>query len=345
MTLDGRTVYLDADAAPAGQTVWRQTAPGTFVATIANQADLDVARVTRVYTLDPDSHNITIEQRVDNLTEQPFTAQLVTMGPADQAKDTLNYGGDKRRVRFGYLASAAIDPARTEVSADAYLIPRRSTFGPLDRATGSYQPVKDVWPTPEIVEKEHDLVWLGVASRYFAAVLHKEFPDSTSINGPKDPSIDRVFRDVERVQRVLINKPEPKSTFFGGTKTTNDALMALSIVAQPMTVPAGSHDSLKWWLYAGPIHKPAIEAEPELAALGDDEIIVYNFGGPCSFCTFSFLTTPLRGLLHILHTITFDWALSIILLVVCVRSLLHPITRWSQIKMQRFGKQMQAMAP
>jgi YidC/Oxa1 family membrane protein insertase len=43
--------------------------------------------------------------------------------------------------------------------------------------------------------------------------------------------------------------------------------------------------------------------------------------------------------------LTFDWALAIVVLVVIVRTILHPITKWSQVRMQRFGKQMQAMAP
>jgi len=30
---------------------------------------------------------------------------------------------------------------------------------------------------------------------------------------------------------------------------------------------------------------------------------------------------------------------------VVVRTILHPVTKWSQVRMQRFGKQMQAMAP
>jgi YidC/Oxa1 family membrane protein insertase len=37
--------------------------------------------------------------------------------------------------------------------------------------------------------------------------------------------------------------------------------------------------------------------------------------------------------------------LAIILLVVCVRTLLHPITKWSQMSLNRFGKQMQKLAP
>ncbi len=342
VTLGNQTIYLDY--APTGSVVWREITPGTFEAIIANDSDQDVARITRIFTLDPDSHNIHLEQRVDNLTDAPFTAQLVTTGLTDHPKDTLGYGGDKRRVRFGYLASPAIDPNRTVVSADAYLIPRRKTFGKRDATTGNYAPVAQVWPTLKGTEKEHDLVWLGVTSRYYAAILHKDLPDSVSLSDPNSSAIDRLFRDVVRVERVVINKPELKSGLFGN-KTVNDPLMALSIVAQPMTVAQGGTASQSWGLYAGPLSQTKIRAEPIGAALGLDTIVVYNFGGPCSFCTFTWLTSPLRGLLDLLHSITYDWALSIILLVVVVRTLLHPVTRWSQIKMQRFGKQMQGMAP
>jgi YidC/Oxa1 family membrane protein insertase len=58
------------------------------------------------------------------------------------------------------------------------------------------------------------------------------------------------------------------------------------------------------------------------------------------------LTSALFWLLHLLHdNILFDWGLAIIALVVIVRTLLHPITKWSQIRIQKFGKQMQELAP
>jgi YidC/Oxa1 family membrane protein insertase len=45
------------------------------------------------------------------------------------------------------------------------------------------------------------------------------------------------------------------------------------------------------------------------------------------------------------HWLTGDWALAIIMLVLVVRTVLHPITRKAQISMLRFGKQMQKIAP
>lgn len=64
----------------------------------------------------------------------------------------------------------------------------------------------------------------------------------------------------------------------------------------------------------------------------------------CASC-FCVLTSGLLWLLETTHGLTADWAIAIIILVVIVRTALHPINRWSQIRMQRFAKQMQDMAP
>jgi YidC/Oxa1 family membrane protein insertase len=83
------------------------------------------------------------------------------------------------------------------------------------------------------------------------------------------------------------------------------------------------------------------------ASLGIDGLEVYKMtvAGPCAFCTFQPVARVLRATLGFLHMVTFDWAIAVILLVVVVRTVLHPVTRWSQKNLQRFGKQMAALAP
>ncbi len=88
-----------------------------------------------------------------------------------------------------------------------------------------------------------------------------------------------------------------------------------------------------------------MNSEPEIASLNMPEMVVSNLGGICAPCTFSWLTDILIGVLRTFHSIVGDWAVSILLLVVLVRTCLHPVTRWSQIRVQRFSVQMQAMAP
>ena len=60
--------------------------------------------------------------------------------------------------------------------------------------------------------------------------------------------------------------------------------------------------------------------------------------GPCAWCTFNWLINGLVWLLGAFHLIVRDWGLAIVLLVVLVRSLLHPITKKSQVSMMKMGK-------
>jgi YidC/Oxa1 family membrane protein insertase len=75
-------------------------------------------------------------------------------------------------------------------------------------------------------------------------------------------------------------------------------------------------------------------------------LILYLMSGCCSFCTFSWLADLLVWFLAFLHDyVVRDWALAIIVLVIVVRSLLHPLTRRAQVSMQRVTKQMASIKP
>jgi len=97
-------------------------------------------------------------------------------------------------------------------------------------------------------------------------------------------------------------------------------------------------------LFAGP-REDAIFAQAPYAAMQFDKTIRYSLGGMCSFCTFQWLAHLLLGFLELLHTLTFDWGISIIILVLVVRLCLHPITKRGQINMMKMGKQMAAVQP
>ena len=68
-----------------------------------------------------------------------------------------------------------------------------------------------------------------------------------------------------------------------------------------------------------------------------DTTLLY-ISGPCGYITFTWLINLLYGILWFFHTIFRDWGIAIICLVCLVRSLLHPITKRSQINMLQMGK-------
>jgi YidC/Oxa1 family membrane protein insertase len=97
-------------------------------------------------------------------------------------------------------------------------------------------------------------------------------------------------------------------------------------------------------MYAGPLDRHIL-GEPPYSLLAMDGMILYQMSSMCAFCTFQWLAHGLLWFLSAVHAVTFDWGISIIILVLVVRLLLHPITKKSQINMQRFGKQMGSIKP
>jgi YidC/Oxa1 family membrane protein insertase len=339
--IDGQLVSLlgytdDPGKGRLGAPVWRQTAPGAFEAIVQDGQDRPVARVERIYSLAPGSFNVVLTQRVHNLTAAPFNVQWVQFGPADLDQDSMSYGGDKRRVRFGYLYPPASQRSDPTVLSDDFVWPRSRALGAMAKGAVTFDTVAPLWPNDVSTRKGYRLVWAGLTNRYFGAAIH---PLVDTGAGPDA----KVFNTASTIDRVLLHRWIVPP---GGRDLRYDPAMVQHTTSDVRTVAPSAAADLSMGLYAGPLSRPTIEAEAAPAAVGLSGLVVYNFGGACYWCTFGFLTSLLLGVLRFLaHYLVFDWGLAIVLLVIIVRSILHPVTRWSQIRMARFGKQMQAMAP
>lgn len=308
--------------APGDAPAWRQVAPdqpGNFEAFVLDDAGDRVLRVERRYAVAPGSYDLVVHQHVENLSDAAMDIRWRQFGPVELFSDT-GYGGDKRRIRFGYLLDQKIDPGQQWVDATDFLWNRRKLTG---KNAAKTFPGGQIWPNARSEEQQYGLVWSGMTNRYFGAVVHP-------VVDPALAQPDKAFRAVERVDFVTL---------------PDHGEMVLSFHSPSGRLDPGATLDYDMGLYAGPLSREVIGADPMLDTLGVPGVVVYNFGSMCAFCTFSWLTGPLLALLRFLHSLTSDWALAIILLVVCVRTILHPITRWSQIRMQVFGKKMQNMAP
>lgn len=319
------------DGGADGRSVWRQTAPGSFEAVIVNQEGTRIGRVTRRYELTPRSHVIRLHQAFENLTDRALTIRWWQFGPVSLEQDSASYGGDKRRLRFGYLARPQADPTRQFVQHSAFdtALPHSTALGDRDEA-GRYPASRVQWPNERTRKSELSLVWTALTNRYFGAAV---FPLLEGAGGAPD----KVLHLAETVYSVVLNPGSPDA---------ERATVALQTRSEPMAAPAAGAVDLSAGAYFGPLSRREIRRDPAAEAAGLEGLVVYNFGGPCGWCTFPILTGGLLSLLLFLHdTILHDWALAIIVLVVIVRTILHPVTKWSQVRMARFGKQMQELAP
>lgn len=323
VTLPGQaTQYVNLYADPAGDLWHALETPGGFEAIIVDEHDTPVLRVERVYTLLSGTPTLQLHQKIFNLTATPMDVRWYQTGPVDLDMGPAGYGGDKRRVRFGYLLPPRQDPSQTNVTSGDFQDYRTTVLANKTDA---------LWPNDISTKNEYQLSWLGMTNRYFGAAC---FPLVDPTATPLDPR----FAWVGSVSRVELRTGDPTP------------ILSMRIESVPMSLAAsgirGDHADLSMGLYAGPLSRREINAEKSLVPLNLGGLVIYSFGGPCGFCTFQPLTNLLLGTLHFLHDyVTRDWSLAIILMVVCVRTCLHPVTRWSQIRMARFGKQMAAMGP
>ena len=304
--------------------VWREEAPGTFVAEIVDEKDTVVAHITRSYEFDPGSFVFRVRQVLDNRTDKPMKVEWVQYGPVDLAEDKTGYSLDVRRLRFGYLQSAPAAPGI--VRADSKLAGRGALVKKWFERGGIVPPL---WPDAAKYGNADTLSWVAQTSRYFAFVV------LPLVNDPAAAGVNKALPIGAHVDAVVLGTP-------------SDARLALQLTSPVMDVPAGQSTDFSFAAYAGPLGREQLspKANPSFGLLGIDKLVIFNLGGMCAFCTFQWLAVPLVRFLAFLHdNIVFDWAIAIMILVFCVRAILHPITKKSQIGMQRFARQMQRIAP
>jgi YidC/Oxa1 family membrane protein insertase len=336
--INGVLVFLELDTTDPGSTYWREQGPGEFEATVVDGDGEPALRITRRFTLDPGSYEFAVQQTLTNLGPRPLSVVLHHIGPIDQPQGMIRYGGDPRNVRFGFMDDVQDDPTRTVQSNDsrAGLVTRSNALGSAT-PSGAFPP-KTLWPNPVSQREEFTLVWAATTSRYFTVAAHNPIV-GTPGTVPTDAEKSLAAASVER---VAIPTPKP----LGSTGDGPFVALGLELVSRPFSLAPGASAELNLAAYAGPTSRRYIDAEVGASRLGLTQVVLFTFGGPCGFCTFQTLTQMLRGFLAFLHDhVLFDWALAIVLLVVCVRSLLHPVTRWSQINMLRFSKGLQKLAP
>ncbi len=321
-----------------GEQIWEQTAPGTFAATIVDGDGTPAFRITRRFVVSEGSFEVRLVQTVENVSDQTHSLRWIQFGPIDLPVGSIAYGGDKRRVRFGYIY--ATDQTQTVVSDDGSpgLRERRKVIDSmLDQAEkgpshilAQMSKTLDVWPTRDVERHGYQLAWAGLTGQYFALAVYSDLLDQAGAGDRRLSAIETV-----QVKRIGDDRGRPI-----------DQTMLLRFAGPKTDVPPGGTLDASLRIYAGPNSERLINAIPAARAVNLERLVIYLMSSFCVMCTFQWLAYPLHGILSFFHDyIVFDWGLAIILLVLCVRGVLHPITRFSQIRVFKFTKDMQRITP
>lgn len=327
----------------SAEPVWRQTAPGVFEASIvagAPEAPEPVALLVRRYAITPGAYGLAIEQSARNLSGRPLRIVWYQTGPIDLPVGVKRYGGDLRTLTLGSVPGPQTNPSGQTVIAGAAIAHDALLGRPINAAAQVLDwPDKQLWPPAAGRAATDRLSWAAMKNRFFAvAALALPARGPALPNGLPDKSLPAAAS----ADRLVIS-PSP----YLSPSYAEESRVGVRLASVPMTVAPGATAVLPLGVYAGPVSAATIARDPAAAAVGLGEIVAFSFGGPCAtYCTFPWIGHLLRWYLGLLHDyVFFDWALAIVFLVVTVRTLLHPVTRWSQTNLTRFGKQMAALAP
>ena len=249
--------------------LWRDgDRPGEMVAEIENSSGQLVARVVRSYEVKEGSYDIAVEQRVENLTDQPLRFAWVQEGPLDLERDRSGYSLlSMQRIRYGYTLKAQQGWQDPQVEADGRLKRLTSVLGDVRKAQNNQAVPPSMWPPRKPIGGADELVWFAQTNRYVGMILHP-------LLDPQNPC-EKGFGLVGRVDPVVLNN---------GANDGNGRL-SMRLTSPQFEAAAGSSRDLSFGTYTGPLNEPGLanQDDPRIAGLQPPEVGVYNLGGMCAW--------------------------------------------------------------
>ncbi len=324
----------------------------SFAATIQAQDGKPAVRVERAWRLGTSPYAIELSQKITNLDGNAHKVSFSQVAQNDVTDDGAAYMNDQRRFALGYFSTKS-DATRTTVQTkngfvDRQQVAEKMLYGEEYRDAD----YKSLWPWYDIespvkrneahqtnTPNDTQLAWIGSYNRYFLLATH--VPVASDIrDASKLTPLETLFPTLRTV--VKVSAPQGHET----AENARAVLLALDTGTFELKTRDENKD-LSLSIYAGPRDARFLRDVGANHAIGLSETVRFRLTeGFCGFLTFQWLANALFAFLAFLHGhVTFDWAASIIVLVLAVRLVLHPLTKKSQVSMMRFGKQMQAIQP
>jgi len=320
--VDGRTILSMANGALTAvnqrqrlrldQLSWRslglQNLPNggqaaSFEATIVSSENQPVLKLTKTFRIQPDTYLLECTFTSENLTSEKQTVQYEMTGAAG-----LEYEGLSTDMR---KAVAAFRTPQGQVSSF------RLDAGKLSKAT-----------TPEARSLNarnagEPFLWAAAVNRYFAAIV---------VPVPADPN-----GSVDWIKDTWGTYYDPS-----GRRDPRQSTVGLQLASTEIALnPAGQPDSARSFpfnTYIGPKDKGIFDKNPDYRKLGFVQTI--DFMGCCCF-PMSIISPLAFGILAIMKWMYFvipNYGVVIIILVLLMRLVLHPVTRYSQVSMSKMSE-------
>jgi YidC/Oxa1 family membrane protein insertase len=288
--------------------------------------------ITKTFTIDPASYEITISHTLTSHSNQPLSIAIDQLASTDLPRDNLQ-GDDRAYDNVGLdTAKKIVTPLGSHY---------HSALPTLPGATQDLGPFSGTTP----------LLWTSDANRFFVAITRPL---------PSAPNQFELYdkRKVDLTDHVASGNIDAflLDPAAAGSKDATKYLAVTRLTGAAVAVPPNGSATLPLSVYLGPKKRAALEgsaaAAPGTIDYNHDlyqynSVIHFAQGGFCGYCTFGWLAEFILRFLDVLYaSIAFhNYGIAIMLLVLIVRAILHPLTRASQVNMAVMGKKMKAIQP
>ncbi len=325
-----------------------------FVAEIEDEVkDASIIRITKTYSLSPKDYMAKCEMMVENVSATEQKVRFNMSGPVGTSREGIRtdmrktvgaylnnkneFGISKKAISGGkpcFLGGGISVKASIDNYNKAKSLKRKALESgdklEIQKANREFEIAKQNLSIGCNLSKEDkgsDVLWCAVTNKYFAAILVPFSEKGTSSNWIRD-SISHFYN------------PDGDEESKSG-----DEAIGISIEIKPTTLgPKGLTGSIKKFsfdIYLGPKDKRLFDDTPYYKKF--KFLYTIDFSACC--CPSSIIRPLAFFILWLMNGIYAgipNYGVAIIILVVLVRTVLHPLTKSGQIRMTRFSKVMGA---
>ncbi len=166
-------------------------------------------------------------------------------------------------------------------------------------------------------ESLHRLVWAALGNKFFAVIVAPQQAEG----GPN------WITDAKAVRLAGIEHEKDDATF--------------QLVTAPLTIPPAGSMVKSFDCYLGPKSKKLFTSDPAYAARQYVQLVEEDY----YFCAWAPIVDVMLWLLNASYVVIPNYGIAIIIMVLIVRTLLHPLTKKGQVNMTRMAGQMAVLQP
>jgi len=276
----------------------------SFEAMIVDSQNQPVLRLTKTYRVHPATYLLDMTFNIENLSDQGRKVQYVLTGPVGLEKE--GQGTEMRKVVAGFR------------HPEGQIASTRLDIGALAKATTIQQRLLQ----PK--NSKSTFLWAATVNKYFAAIVVPV------------PGEGQQYADWIAAKWGLYFNPDRDRKGKSGDETIGLGLSSVPAALSPAGQP-GNSQTYGFQLYLGPKDKSLFDKTELYKNLGFVQTI--DFQGCC--CPASIINPLAFGILAIMkwmYGFIGNYGVVIIILVLLMRLILHPITKYSQVSMHKMSK-------